>query len=91
MEIGELKTKYTKRLNEWNRQVYFSIISDGKTSIKFWKVGNFKPFTQKNFTLKPGKYTIQGLRKGYREKYITFDIKPLEQNQKLEVICNEKN
>lgn len=89
-EIDELIVKYKARLEQLEMPVSFTIVSDGKTSIKFWKVGRFRPFTRKGFTLKPGNYTIQGLRKGYREKFINFDVKPIELNQTLEVICDEK-
>ncbi len=89
-EIGTLLIGYEKKLEQLDRPVSFIIISDGKTSIKFWKVGQFEPFTRKGFTLKPGKYTIQGLRKGYREKYINFDVKPVMKDQILEIVCDEK-
>ena len=89
-EIGVLQYGYKKRLEQLDRPVSFILISDGKTSIKFWQVGQYEPFTRKGFTLKPGKYTIQGLRKGYREKYINFDVKPGKQNQLLEIVCDEK-
>ena len=89
-EIGVLQTGYKMRLEQLDSPVSFILISDGKTSVKFWKVGQYEPFTRKGFTLKPGKYTIQGLRKGYKEKYINFEVKPVKQDQMLEIVCDEK-
>jgi len=75
-------------INKFETPVSINFISDNKTKIKITRIGSFGPFLKNNIYLKPGKYEIIGMRKGYREKRIIIDIK-YQNNEKIKVICNE--
>ncbi|MEC7944033.1 MAG: hypothetical protein VX178_08240, partial [Pseudomonadota bacterium] len=50
------------------------IKSDGKTFVTIYRIGRFGSFSQKNVSLKPGKYTAVGNRPGYRDVRIDFRV-----------------
>lgn len=52
------------------------IISDNLTQVTIYKVGRLGSFTQKQLSLRPGKYTVTGSRQGYRDVHIVIELKP---------------
>ncbi|MCF6225719.1 MAG: hypothetical protein L3J22_05365 [Xanthomonadales bacterium] len=66
------------------------ITSDNLTEISIYKVGRQGVFMQKQFSLKPGKYTIAGARKGYRDVLKVMDLKPTISGQRINIRTEEE-
>ena len=66
------------------------ILSDNLTRITIYKVGRFGSFEQKQFSLRPGKYTITGSRQGYRDVLKVVELKPGMSGQSLTIRSEEK-
>ena len=48
--------------------------SDNLTRVRLFKVAEFAPFHEKTLQLKPGKYTAEGIRPGYRDVRVEFTV-----------------
>ncbi|MGB5133189.1 MAG: protein kinase [Steroidobacteraceae bacterium] len=49
------------------RPVRLRLESDGQTSIAIYRVGQYGPFSQRDFELLPGRYTVVGTRTGFKD------------------------
>lgn len=70
--------------------ITLTISSDNKTNIEIYKLGRFGTFKTREFDLKPGKYTIRGTRRGYRDVLHIFKLKTGIVQKSLTVFCQEK-
>ena len=68
--------------------VALSITSDGTTDITLLRVKRLGTVTQQILSLRPGTYTAVGIRDGYRDVRVTFDVRP-DQNNAVAVRCVE--
>lgn len=72
-----------------NRLIPVTIISDSKTYIQVRRVGKVGPVSEKTIQLKPGRYTFEGSRPGYKSKLketlITYDLNSFT----VTIICDE--
>ncbi|MGA0334535.1 MAG: hypothetical protein ACO3NW_11355, partial [Kiritimatiellia bacterium] len=66
-----------------------TLISDLETRVEISRVGKWEPFLRKEIRLKPGSYTAKGIRLGYRDVRISFEVKPGQTAIQIEVICRE--
>ncbi|MBE9549428.1 MAG: hypothetical protein IMF09_08505 [Proteobacteria bacterium] len=66
------------------------ITSDSLTEVSIYKVGRQGMFAQKQLSLRPGKYTITGARKGYRDVLKVMDLKPAMRGQTISISSGEK-
>ena len=81
-QLGELITQI-------NRVIPVTIISDNQTYVLVRGVGKVGVVTKKIIQLKPGNYTFEGTRKGFKSKLLHLLI-PYDQNQfSVRVICDE--
>ena len=64
--------------------------SDNLTEIAIYKVGKLGKFMQKEQKLRPGVYTVVGVRDGYKDVRHKITIKPEDQNRQIMVRCQEK-
>ena len=64
--------------------------SDGATRIAIFKHGQFEPFTEKSIELRPGTWTVTGIRPGYRDVRLTLEIAIGDTAKTLTVACTEK-
>lgn len=87
---GELLKKAQTALAELNKPVEVTINSDGRTNIDFYKVGQYKPFKTQTLMVKPGTYTIKGWRRGYRDQFLTIEIKPGIVPEPITVTASDK-
>ncbi len=69
--------------------VKVKLTSDFETQVEVTKVGRWKPFAEKELSLKPGKYTAKGWRYGYRDVRVSFEVKPGQEDLVVEVKCVE--
>jgi tetratricopeptide (TPR) repeat protein len=82
IQLGELITQI-------NRVIPVTIISDNQTYVLVRGVGKVGVVTKKIIQLKPGNYTFEGTRKGFKSKLLHLLI-PYDQNQfSVRVICDE--
>ena len=75
-------------IDQYSEPVIVTIISDGKTYITVVGVGHVGEQKQKEISLTPGDYVLQGKRDGYRSKRMAFSVKantPLS----ITLICDE--
>ena len=66
-----------------------TITSDAKTEVTVYKVGKFGNLTEKRMSLFPGKYTVVGKRRGYKDVRIEFNVVANNSPQTIDVRCNE--
>jgi tetratricopeptide (TPR) repeat protein len=72
-----------------NRPIPVTVISDNKTYVLVRSVGRVGIVSQKTIELKPGNYTFEGTRKGFKSKLVKALI-PYDQSVfSIQVICDE--
>jgi tetratricopeptide (TPR) repeat protein len=72
-----------------NRLVPVTVISDNQTFVLVRSVGKVGVVFQKNIQLKPGNYTFEGARKGYKSKLVQAFIPYDQDSFSVQVICDE--
>ena len=73
----------------FDKPVHLSLVSDNLTQVAIPSVGTFGSFTQRDIELKPGHYTVIGTRDGYRDVRRDVTISPGQENQTVNVSCDE--
>ena len=72
-----------------NRLIPVTVNSDNKTYVSVRSVGKVGAVSQKIIQLKPGKYTFEGARNGFKSKlvqaFISYDMSDFS----VRVICDE--
>ena len=68
--------------------VTVKFISDEQTDVTLLRVKRLGSFVTSELTLRPGRYTALGVRNGFRDVRINFDIKP-ESRAEIDVRCLE--
>jgi len=66
------------------------LISDNLTEVTIYKVGRLGTFSQKQLSLRPGKYTVTGSRQGYRDVLKTVELRPGINGHSLEIRTEEQ-
>ena len=91
---GPLLTKQLGALDELLRvaetPVSITIRSDNQTRVTLRKVGELGVFSEKIISVKPGKYVLVGIRNGYRDVRVEFDVDPNKQTEAVVVQAAEK-
>ncbi|MFK7830982.1 MAG: hypothetical protein AB8B57_14480 [Congregibacter sp.] len=64
------------------------IQSDGLTEVTVYKVARLGAITERQLTLRPGKYTAVGTRRGYRDVRVEFEVSPNDRTP-IYIACNE--
>jgi tetratricopeptide (TPR) repeat protein len=73
----------------YSTKASIKVVSDGLTKVSVRRVGRVGIIKEKIIKLKPGEYTFEGTRSGYRSKLVHVSIRPGIKDYKVEVICNE--
>ena len=60
--------------------VAVSITSDGATDVTLLRVRRLGTLAQQTLSLRPGTYTAVGIRDGFRDVRVTFDVRPNQDN-----------
>jgi len=81
-QLSELMTRV-------NRLILVTVISDNKTYVLVRSVGKIGVVFQKNIELKPGNYTFEGARKGFKSKLVPAFIPYDQDSFSVRVICDE--
>ncbi|MCP3851951.1 MAG: hypothetical protein GY694_17200, partial [Gammaproteobacteria bacterium] len=64
--------------------------SDNETTVSIYRVGRFGQFNNKKLQMRPGKYTIIGVRSGYKDIRTIKNISARDKSLEISVICSEK-
>ena len=77
-------------INAVNTPVNVNVVSDGKTFVSVRGVGKVGETTGKTIQLKPGTYSFEGKREGYRSKLIEVTIPLNRSDVQVTVIADER-
>jgi tetratricopeptide (TPR) repeat protein len=79
----------SKLVTEMNKKVMVKVVSDNQTNILVRGVGVVGTTESKSIQLKPGHYTFEGKRKGYKSKLVDVLIPYDKASHHLTIICDE--
>ena len=74
--LHDKTTKLQELLRAYSKKIKVTVISNGFTDVSVRGVGKVGLINEKVIDLKPGTYTFEGKRIGYRSKLIQVDIPP---------------
>jgi len=86
---GQAK-KLEKAVTDFARKIVVRITSDNQTSILVRGVGKVGTTFGRDIELKPGTYTFEGIREGYRAKLVTVRIPVGRDVFDIEIVCDER-
>jgi len=66
------------------------LISDSVTDVSIYKIGKLGSFDTHELSLRPGTYVAIGVRPGYRDVRLEFQVAPEVDMQPLVVRCEEQ-
>ena len=69
--------------------VTISLESDGNTEVTVYRVARLGTFKRHQLQLRPGPYTVVGVRNGYRDKRINIQVSPDSSNMTILIRCDE--
>ncbi|MEO7773565.1 MAG: protein kinase [Steroidobacteraceae bacterium] len=76
-------------LEDFNRPVAVSLQSDNSTSISIARVGALGSFTRRELMLRPGRYTVIGIREGFHDVRHEITLNPGQRGTVLSVQCTD--
>lgn len=71
-------------------EVSLFLKSDNRTEILVRGVGQVGKIREKTLSLRPGVYTLEGRRKGYRSKLVEVRLEPGAPASELTLVCDER-
>ena len=74
----------------YDTKVAVRILSDGQTKISVRGVGQVGATLDRTIELRPGSYTFEGVRAGFRSKLMKVDIPPGTEEIVLEIYLDER-
>ena len=66
-----------------------TLISDNNTAVTLLRVDKLGLFSEKTISLKPGKYTAEGVRRGYRDVRVNFIVDGNNTGAPIRIVCKE--
>jgi len=88
--VADGMARLTSQLDAYGKKVALLIRSDSQTEIVVRGVGKVGRTTEKVIELKPGAYTFEGVRPGYRARLVNVSIAPEQTGIVVEVVCDER-
>ena len=85
-QISELN----RLLKRANTPIKITLLSDNLTRVRVFRVSELEIFNVKQMTLRPGNYTVVGIREGYRDVRVEFRVAPEIRMTPIIIICEEK-
>ena len=85
-QISELN----RLLKRANTPINITLLSDNLTRVRVFRVSELEIFNVKQMTLRPGNYTVVGIREGYRDVRVEFRVAPEIRTTPIIIICEEK-
>ena len=74
----------------YGTKVAVRLVSDELTFVSIRGLGSVGKISEKVIQIRPGKYTIEGSREGFRSKLVEFEIKPESKLFSIEIYCDER-
>ncbi|MDE0780691.1 MAG: hypothetical protein OSB67_08050 [Alphaproteobacteria bacterium] len=87
--LSRQSDKVADLIKAYDQKVSIRILSDGLTRITVRGVGQVGATTDRTIQLRPGSYTFEGARAGFRSKLIQVDILPGIEGLVVEIYPNE--
>jgi serine/threonine protein kinase len=85
------QVQHLSRLVEIARTpVPVTLLSDDQTEVAVYRVGKLGRLTQRELSLRPGRYTVVGTRDGYRDVRREIDVRAQNSPIRIRVECSEK-
>jgi len=78
-----------KLIATFNRLIPVTIMSDNRTYVLVRGIGKVGVISQKIIQLKPGNYTFEGTRNGFKSKLLQVLIPHDQNNYSVRIICDE--
>jgi hypothetical protein len=72
-----------------SRPVTVTLRSDGETSVTVYKVARLGQFSEQQLSLRPGRYTAVGMRRGFRDVRSEFTVTPSGLAEPVFIACTE--
>jgi tetratricopeptide (TPR) repeat protein len=88
--VEDQTIKLLELLKVYSTKVQVKVISNGVTNISVRGVGKVGLTFEKTIDLKPGKYTFEGKRTGYRSKLIQVEVLPNAGSTVVEILSDER-
>ena len=82
--------KLSKMIEHASRPVEVLVKSDGKTDITVRRIGIVGKTLEKVIKLRPGDYTFEGTRTGYKSKLINISVPVDGEGIEIRIICDEQ-
>ena len=82
-------TRLALLMEESTQPVSVTLRSDDRTDVMVFRVGRLGQFKHFELQLKPGTYTVQGSRKGYRDVQHKLEVRPGEKVGPVMIQCEE--
>lgn len=79
-----------KLIATFNRLIPVTVMSDNKTYVLVRGIGKVGIISQKTISLKPGNYTFEGTRSGFKSKLLQVLIPYDQNNYSVRIICDER-
>lgn len=83
-------THLDAQLQAYGKKVPLLIRSDNETNIVVRGVGKVGQTKERYIELKPGTYTFEGMRPGYKSQLVHVSVEPNATDIVVEVVCNER-
>ena len=88
-ELAARTADLQQKLERYSREISIQVVSDGKTRISVRGVGRVGTVVSKVIRLKPGAYSFEGKRSGYRSKIVKLRVQPDASDVRVEIVCDE--
>ncbi len=89
-ELKRLTAEAQEVLRKWQKKVTVVFMSDGATDVVIYRLGRLGKFKRRSLRLRPGIYTVSGMREGYRDVLLKVRIPPGADGKQIRVRCTEK-
>ena len=88
--LAERSRRLLDALSLYQAEVAVRVISDGRTAVAVRGVGRIGVAKDRTVRLKPGAYTFEGVREGYRSKLVRVTVPPRAPGVEVTVVCDER-
>lgn len=88
--IHEKARRLRGQFDLWTQPVTLTIRSDNRTDVLIRPGRALGRFTDRELRVFPGRYTVVGRRKGFREKNLDVVVSPASAALFVEVVCDER-
>lgn len=90
-KLRDKANRLGRMVERYSEPVSVEFKSDGKTEVRIFRIGRLGQFTSRRLDLTPGTYKMQGVRSGYRNVDVTFEVHFSDRTTKaVTIFCEDK-